>query len=217
MGLVGEPVPGPADAGLHLVQHEQRALGGRDGAGRLEVARRRDDHAEFALDGFEDDEGRVLGDGRVQRLGVTERHVGDVPGQRQERLPLAGLPGEGEGAHGAAVEGALGRDDVGTPGEPADLEGGLVGLGAGVAEEDPAVPAEELEQPLGEGDGRLGEEEVGDVAEEEICRVTASTIAGWPWPRALVAMPPTKSRYSLPSASQSRCPSPRTRGRRGVP
>ncbi len=29
---------------------------------------------------------------------------------------------------------------------------------------------------------------------------------------ALVAMPPTKSRYSLPSASQSRCPSPRTSG-----
>ncbi len=29
---------------------------------------------------------------------------------------------------------------------------------------------------------------------EPIWRLTASTIAGWAWPRALVAMPPTKSR-----------------------
>src|SRR5690606_18938176 len=91
--------------------------------------------------------------------------VGDVAGQRQERVPLAGLAGEGEGAHGAAVEGAVGGDDVAASGHAADLEGGLVGLGAGVAEVDLAVAAEELQQPFGEGDGRLGDVEVGDVAE----------------------------------------------------
>ncbi|CAM5496509.1 hypothetical protein SFUMM280S_03068 [Streptomyces fumanus] len=52
---------------------------------------------------------------------------------------------------------------------------------------------------------------------EAICRPTASTTAGWAWPRALTAIPPTKSRYSLPSASQSRSPAPRTRGSLGVP
>ena len=96
---------------------------------------------------------------------VAVRDVRDVAGQRQEGLLLGGLAGEREGAHGAAVEAAVGGDHVGAPGQPADLEGGLVGLGAGVAEEDPAGAAEELEQPLGEGDGRLGDEEVGDVAE----------------------------------------------------
>src|SRR5690606_29607025 len=73
--------------------------------------------------------------------------------------------GESQGAHGAAVETAVGGDHVGAPGEPADLEGGLVGLGAGVAEEDLAVAAEEFEQPLGEGDRGFGDEEVRDVAE----------------------------------------------------
>lgn len=89
----------------------------------------------------------------------------DVAGQRQERLALAGLAGERQGAHRAAVEAALGGDHVRPSGQPADLEGALVGLGAGIAEVDPAVPAEALEQPLGERDGRLGDEQVGDVAE----------------------------------------------------
>ena len=52
---------------------------------------------------------------------------------------------------------------------------------------------------------------------EAICVLTASTIAGWAWPSALTAMPPTKSRYSLPSASHTLVPAPRTRGSRGVP
>ena len=39
VGLVGEPVPGAADAGLHLVEDEQRAVPGGDLPGRGEVAR----------------------------------------------------------------------------------------------------------------------------------------------------------------------------------
>ena len=87
------------------------------------------------------------------------------PGSGRKRVLLAGLAGEREGAHGPAVEAALGGDHVGPPGQPADLEGALVGLGARVAEEDLAVAAEVLEQPFGEGDGRFGDEEVGDMAE----------------------------------------------------
>ncbi len=40
---------------------------------------------------------------------------------------------------------------------------------------------------------------------------------GWAWPRAFTAMPPSRSRYSLPSASHTRQPAPRTRTRCGVP
>ena len=39
--------------------------------------------------------------------------------------------------------------------------------------------------------------------------VTAATSAGWPWPRALTAMPPSRSTYSLPSSSQTCAPAPR--------
>ncbi len=49
------------------------------------------------------------------------------------------------------------------------------------------------------------------------CAVTASTSAGWAWPRALTAMPPKKSTYSRPSSSQTWAPSPRTRASRGGP
>lgn len=52
---------------------------------------------------------------------------------------------------------------------------------------------------------------------DAICVLTASTIAGWAWPRALVAMPPTKSRYARSPASHTRVPAPRTNGSLGVP
>ena len=38
--------------------------------------------------------------------------------------------------------------------------------------------------------------------------MTASTRAGWAWPSALTAMPPSRSTYSLPSSSQTWAPSP---------
>ena len=47
--------------------------------------------------------------------------------------------------------------------------------------------------------------------------VTASTTAGWAWPSALTAIPPTKSMYRLPSASQTVAPSPRASTSWGVP
>jgi hypothetical protein len=49
------------------------------------------------------------------------------------------------------------------------------------------------------------------------CSVTAATRAGWAWPRALTAMPPSRSTYSLPSASQTCAPSPRARTSFGGP
>ena len=89
------------------------------------------------------------------------------PGQRLERLAVGGLGRQGERAHGATVERALGGDEPGAAGPAGELERGLVGLGAGVAEEDARVvgPAEEADEALGQGDLRLGGEEVGDVAE----------------------------------------------------
>ncbi len=49
------------------------------------------------------------------------------------------------------------------------------------------------------------------------CFETASTSAGWAWPSEETAMPPMKSTYSLPSASHTVAPSPRTSAAGGVP
>jgi hypothetical protein len=64
---------------------------------------------------------------------------------------------------------------------------------------------------------------VGLVKKFETCPRVASWLEitevtnGWACPRALTAIPPSRSRYSLPSASQTRQPAPRTRTRWGVP
>src|SRR5262245_46593266 len=42
------------------------------------------------------------------------------------------------------------------------------------------------------------------------CSRIVPTTFGWQWPSAVTAMPPVKSRYSLPSESHTRTPSPRT-------
>ena len=42
------------------------------------------------------------------------------------------------------------------------------------------------------------------------CACAAASGAGWQWPSDTTAMPPPKSRYSRPSESQTRQPSPRT-------
>ena len=49
------------------------------------------------------------------------------------------------------------------------------------------------------------------------CRLTASTTAGWPWPSALTAMPPSRSTYEFPASSSTTAPDPRTSATRGVP
>jgi len=42
------------------------------------------------------------------------------------------------------------------------------------------------------------------------CEIASAT-TGWAWPRPVTARPERKSRYSRPSVSQSRLPSPRTK------
>ncbi len=49
------------------------------------------------------------------------------------------------------------------------------------------------------------------------CSETACTMAGWAWPSALTAMPPSRSRYCLPSASVTTAPCPLTSSTGGTP
>ena len=138
-----------------------------DPLGGGEVVGGRHDDAGLPLHRLEDDRGDGVVDGGRERGHVVVRHEGDVARQGLERLAVGGLGREGQRAHGAAVEGALGGDEPGAAGPAGELERGLVGLGAGVAEEDTRVvgPAEEADEALGQGDLWLGGEEVGHVAE----------------------------------------------------
>ena len=76
---------------------------------------------------------------------TADRSAGSSPygtkvtpaGQRLERRALRRLAGQGERAHRAAVEAALGGDHRRAAGAPGELERRLVGLGAGVGRRTP--------------------------------------------------------------------------------
>ena len=91
--LVGEPGAGAADAGLHLVEHEQRAVrrvvSSRAAAGS---PGRRHDHAGLALDRLEDDRGRRRRSTAARSAATSPYGTWvDVAGQRLERLAVGRL------------------------------------------------------------------------------------------------------------------------------
>ena len=137
--------------------------GRRRGGGQ--VAGRGGQHAALPQHRLEQHHRGLLAHGAGQRVGVPVGHVPDAAGQRRERGGLDGWPVRASAPMVRPWKDALGGDHLGPAGEPADLERRLVGLGAGVAEEDPARPAGEVEQPLGQRQAGLVHRQVGDVAE----------------------------------------------------
>ncbi|AFU00665.1 ion transporter [Nocardia brasiliensis ATCC 700358] len=163
---------GPADAGLHLVEDEQRAVARGDLPRLGEVVERRHHHAALPHHRLEEHRGGVVVDRGLERGGVTVGHVHHARGHRLERRALGRLPGERERAHGAAVERLLAGDDLGPAGQPRDLERRLVRLGPRIAEERasgmPVVGgavAEMREQPFRQFDDRLVRIDIRDMAE----------------------------------------------------
>src|SRR5262249_125687 len=96
------------------------------------------------------------------------------------------------------------------------LECCLVGLRARVGEEHPAFGVQQGEEALGESDLALVDGQGGGVGAGG-WGVAGARAGGWAWPRELSAMPAMRSVYSLPSASQTRQPSPRTSASGGTP
>ena len=161
--LEGEPSPAAPHAGLHLVEHEQPAVGIAEPAQPRQIVRGRHAHAAFALDRFDEHGTDVLAIARQRLDGfqVVERHAHETRQQRLEAGLHATVAGGGERGEGPAVEAVLHHHDdrvaialamgVG----PRELDGGLVGLGTAVAEEGAfhaAVGAERLGQPFLERD-----------------------------------------------------------------
>ena len=77
------------------------------------------------------------------------------------------------------------------------LDRALVGLGAAVGEERAHAAADVVEL-LGQLHLPLVDVEVRDMDEPLRLVMIARTTAGCTWPRTLVAMPATRSRYSVP-------------------
>ena len=164
---MGEERPCPPHSCLNLVDAEQRShlerqLRRRLGEGGLER-----NHASLSEHGLEQEESRIAGrrERGLEGLDVVRTGERDAGDERAESLPFGRLTGGREGAQRPAVEAALERDDPGAAGRLAgDLERGLVGLGAGVAEEGPAT-GEALREQGGELQHRLRPVEIGRVPE----------------------------------------------------
>ena len=82
--LVSEPLPGAADAALHLVEHEQPAAFIADAAHGTQVVDRRRVDSAFALDDLQKNRRHVgvrLCDS-LDRVDVVERHTDEALNQR---------------------------------------------------------------------------------------------------------------------------------------
>lgn len=136
---------GTAEAGLDLVEEEEGVVAAAELFAGLEEFRGGDVDAAFALDGFEEDGDGVFVEGGFESGDVVEGEVGEAFEQGAEAGFDLILAGGGDAAEGSAVEAVVEGDDaaargaVGFRGEVAEFasefEEGLVGFGAGVAEE----------------------------------------------------------------------------------
>ena len=172
--LEGEPVSGPAETRLDLVEHQQRVALGAQRAHGTEVVRARHHDPALALQRLEQHRGHRLGVERlVERGDVVVRHVHEALGQRQEGRLFLGLAGRSQGGERPAVKGVVhADDDVATAPSPApgQLERAFVRLRPRVGEEDLAsgLPRPAVDQPVDRA-GHLGRErvavEVGHVAQ----------------------------------------------------
>ena len=133
-----------AVADLHLVADEQQVLlGGELGSTFDKFLRQRDDAALALHDLHHDGGALVRGDLRLEIVEVIRLGVGKALRQRQKVVVEHVLPGRGERCDRAAVEAVFERDDgvvlrafvVGGV-LARGLDGALVGLRAGVGEED---------------------------------------------------------------------------------
>jgi len=166
VGLVREPAAGAADAALDLVDDQQRALGVAHLAGGGQVAGRRGHHPRLTLAGLQEDGGAVGPDRGGQRAGVAVPDEQHLHPEGAKRLAYRLLASQRERAHAAAVESALGRDHDRAARAllpPDQLERRLVRFGARVGEEHPAVRGQQPQQPFGQRDLALVQEQVGGV------------------------------------------------------
>ena len=130
----------------------------------------------LALNHFDEDPGDIIGDCGFQSFGIVCRNELDIGDQWCKRCAVAFLPGEGQGAESAPVEGVFEGEDAGLLRGNSeavgldDLQGCFVRFSSAVREEDPGAfggPAgfDDVEDLLREPDLGLCCEEVRHMAE----------------------------------------------------
>ncbi len=137
--LIPEPSARSPHAGLDLVQDQQHTATVTQLAESGQVIRIGDVDAPFTLDRLDQDGGRLV----VEHLGdspeVVVRHVHEARDHRLEPGVVLGLSRGRQCGVGPAVESALHRHDLEPASfvaeNPCQLDGGLVGFRAAVAEE----------------------------------------------------------------------------------
>src|SRR5207244_7702164 len=102
--LEAEERPGAADAGLHLVEAEKRAVRARELVGRPHELEPGGMNPALALDGLEPDHPGVRTDGRLERADVVQGRERDAGDERLEGPPLRGLTGRRERTEPAPVD-----------------------------------------------------------------------------------------------------------------
>ncbi len=120
----------------------------------MQIVRGQRHYAAFALHHFHQHGGRGRRDGRAQGLQVFGRNLSEAFRQGREAIAQAFAARGGQRAKGATVKAAAQSDDfigVTLPDHahvaPGQLDAGLVGLGAGIAEKCLAVVAGGEQQP----------------------------------------------------------------------
>ncbi|MNM70280.1 hypothetical protein D3C81_819060 [compost metagenome] len=169
--LVGIQRTGTANAGLHFVEDQQGVVFVTQFARAFQVGLVGRHHAALALDRLDHHGAGLVGNLCLQRFQVVVGHVADAGDLRTETVGVLRLATDADGEQGTAVEAVHGGDDFvlfraeAVMGDATgQLESGLVGLGAGVAEER-TVGKGGVHQLVGQAQGRLVGEHVGYVPE----------------------------------------------------
>ena len=90
------PLAGAPEAGLYLVEDEQRSDAVAGFAHRGQIRGRWHDDAPLTLNRFEEDRGSALIEHRLQCIGLAEGYLDEVRHQRFERIAKGRATGRGE-------------------------------------------------------------------------------------------------------------------------
>jgi hypothetical protein len=195
--LVAEPLPRAAEAGLHLVDHEEQTplvaqpphAWKYSSGGRVDAA--------LALHGLEE-HGRDRGiDGRLQGIEVVPRDVAEALGQGLERLVLLGLARWRAGwrACGRGTTQRADHDVAAPPTPPAgQLDGALVGFGPELAKNTWPPPPRSRSSVRATCHPGSVPKMFETCSSVWACWWSAAATAGWLWPRLVTARPERRSR-----------------------
>ena len=143
--LVSEQLPGAPHAGLNLVEHQQPTVAVAKGSQSGQIVIGGYDDATLALDRLHqhgDDVG-AIGGGGLHGVEVVVGHAHEALHERLESGLGLAVAGGRQGCQRAAVEAVLHHQHLGPVDalavgvQPGQLDGGLVGLRAGVREKHP--------------------------------------------------------------------------------